>query len=99
MVGMDPTMNGVRMNKLSKPTVKLISEAGYIFDIGDLEFNDGLERALVALNDFLGPFRGEPFDNALEIYEIDGGWSARWSHVVTDELIYQDGSWSDQNDD
>ena len=87
------------MNKLSKPTVKLISENGYIFDIGDLEFNDGLERALVALNDFLGPFGGEPFDAALEIYEIDGGWSARWSHVVTDELIYQDGSWSDQNDD
>jgi hypothetical protein len=87
------------MNKISKPTVKLSCENGYIFDIGDLEFEEGLETALVALNDFLGPSGGEPFDKALEIYEIDGGWSARWSHVVTDELIYQDGSWSDQNDD
>ena len=87
------------METSKKPTVKLSSEAGYIFDIGDLEFNDGLERALVALNDFLGPFKGEAGDNALELYEIDGGWSARWTHVLTDELIYQDGSWSDQNED
>ena len=87
------------MNKISKPTVKLSSENGYIFDIGDLGFDDGLETALIALNDFLGPFRGETFDRTLEIYEIEGGWSARWSHVVTDELIYQDGSWIDQNDD
>ena len=85
------------MNK--KPTVKLSSEAGYIFDIGDLGFNNDLETALIALDDFLGPFRGETFDRTLEIYEIEGGWSARWSHVVTDELIYQSGSWIDQNDD
>jgi hypothetical protein len=37
-----------------------------------------------------------PGNNALEIYEIDGGWSAAWTHVLTDEFIYQDGSWIDQ---
>ena len=69
---------------------------GYVFHVGDLELNEQLAGVLRDLDAFLGPFAGLPGNNALEIYEIDGGWSARWTHVLTDEFIHQDGSWIDQ---
>jgi len=69
---------------------------GYVFHIRDLELNEKLAGALRDLDAFLGPFTGLPGNNALEIYEIDGGWSAAWTHVLTDEFIHQDGSWIDQ---
>jgi len=69
---------------------------GYVFHVRDLELNEHLTEVLRALDAFLGPFTGLPGNNALEIYEIDGGWSAAWTHVLTDEFIHQDGSWIDQ---
>ena len=69
---------------------------GYVLDIGDLKLDEHLTEVLRTLDAFLGPFTGLPGNNALEIYEIDGGWSAAWTHVLTDEFIYQDGSWIDQ---
>ena len=72
---------------------------GYIFEVMDLDLNDELRIAIERLDAFLGPFDGEPDNNVLSIYEIDGCLAAEWTHVPTDSFIYQDGSWIDQNAD
>ena len=77
----------------------LVSHNGYIFALGDLEPIGQLGKVLEDLDTFLGPFKGFPGNNVLEIYDFPGGWSAAWTHVFTDGFIYKDGAWINQSED